>query len=59
MERLITRFFLTLFITLMYCGAWTWIEKLIDGCIVNRTVDNIMMILFMPIIFIATDVLIK
>lgn len=59
MERLIIRICLTLFITLAYCYAWSWLEKLIDGCIVNRTVDNIMMLLFMPIMFIATDVLIK
>jgi len=59
MERLIIRFCLTLVITLAYCGVWSWLEQLIDGCIVNRPVDNIMMVLFMPIIFIATDVLIK
>lgn len=59
MERLIIRFCLTLFITFTYCYVWVWLEQKIDGCIVNRPVDNIMMVLFMPIIFIATDVLIK
>lgn len=58
-DRLITRLCMTLFITFMYRAVWIWISQLIDGCIVNRTVDNIMMVLFMPIIFIATDVLTK
>lgn len=59
MERLLIRICLTLFITFTYCYVWVWLEQKIDGCNVNRTVDNIMMVLFMPIIFIATGALIK
>jgi len=59
MERLIMRIGLTLIITFLYCSIWCYIEKRITGCIINSTVDNIMMLLFIPIIFIATDVMIK
>lgn len=45
------RIVLTLVITLIYSGIWMLLEKVIDGEVVNRTVDNIIMLLFIPIIF--------
>lgn len=48
------RIVLTLVITLIYSGIWMLLEKVIDGEVVNRTVDNIIMLLFIPIIFLAT-----
>lgn len=48
------RIVLTLVITLIYSDIWMLLEKMIDGEIVNRTVDNIVMLLFIPIIFLAT-----
>lgn len=57
--RILKRIVLTLFITLLYCWAWMYLDNMIYGVIENRLVDNIMMVLFIPFIFIATDVLIK
>ena len=48
------RIVLTLVIALIYSDIWMLLEKVIDGEIVNRTVDNIVMLLFIPIIFLAT-----
>lgn len=50
---------LTTGIMTIYCYAWQWLELVIDGKIVNRKVDNIIMLLFVPIIWIATDKLIE
>ena len=57
--RNISRFCLTNSIILMYCLIWQILEFIIDGRITNRKVDNIIMLLFTPIIWIATDRLIK
>lgn len=59
MKRTLERIVLTLFITLIYGWAWMYLENMFYGAITNRMVDNVMMVLFMPFIYIATDVLIK
>ena len=59
MKRTLERIVLTLFITWLYGWVWIYLEKMIYGVITNRLVDNIMMILFLPLIFIATDKLIR
>lgn len=38
-------------ITLAYCLIWMILEKLIYGQITRRTVDDIMILLFVPIIY--------
>lgn len=57
--RNILRFCLTNSIVLMYCLIWQILEFIIDRRITDRKVDNIIMLLFTPIIWIATDKLIK
>ena len=56
---MIKRILLTLIIAWLYCGVWMWLEKTIDGQVVNRTVDNIIILLFIPIIYIAAGTIIK
>ena len=53
------RIILTFIITWLYCVAWMWLEKTIEGQITNSTVDNVIMVLFIPIIYMATDVIVK
>ena len=50
----IRRLFLTFLITLLYCTAWEMLEKMLYGQIQHRTVDDIVMLLFIPIIWLAT-----
>ena len=57
--RNISRFCLTNSIILIYCLIWQILEFIIDGRIVNRKVDNIIMLLFTPITWIATDKLVN
>ena len=59
MKHTLERIVLTLFIILLYGWVWIYLENMIYGAIENRLVDNIMMILFIPFIFIATDKLIN
>ena len=59
MKHTLERIVLTLFIILLYGWVWMYLENMIYGAIENRLVDNIMMILFIPFIFIATDKLIN
>lgn len=59
MKHTLERIVLTLFIILLYGWVWMYLENMIYGAIENRLVDNIMMILFIPFIFIATNKLIK
>ena len=59
MKRDYIRLILTTFITLIYCYIWMCLEKVICGAVTDRPVDNMMMLLFMPIIYLATDVLVK
>ena len=58
MKHTLERIVLTLSIILLYGWIWMYLENMIYGAIENRRVDNIMMILFIPIIFIATDKLV-
>lgn len=57
--RNIYRFCLTSSITLVYCWIWQILELIIDGQIINRKVDNVIILLFIPIIWIATDKLVE
>lgn len=59
MLRVTLRLLITLLITWIYCAIWVWLEKIIDGSITNRIVDNIIIMLFVPIIYIATDTMVK
>ena len=58
MKRNLERIVLTLFIVWLYGWVWMYLENMFYGSIENRPVDNIMMILFTPFTFIATDKLI-
>lgn len=53
------RIFLTLVITYGYCLIWMALEKILYGEVINRSVDNIIMLLFIPIIYITTEHFIK
>ena len=59
MKHTLERIVLTLFIIWLYGWVWMYLENMIYGAIENRLVDNIMMLLFIPFIFIATDRLIN
>ena len=59
MKRTLERIALTLFITFIYSWTWVYLENIIYGTIENRPVGIVMMILFTPFIFIATDKLIN
>lgn len=53
-EKILKRFIITGFITLGYSIVWMLLELLIDGQIRDSIVDNIIMGLFIPVIYIAT-----
>ena len=53
------RILLTFMITYLYCNIWTLLERIIDGKVTNRIVDNIMMLLFVPIIYMATKFIVN
>lgn len=53
------RIVLTLLITTIYCYVWMGLELLLYGRIENRTVDNIVMLLFVPVIYLATTRIIR
>ena len=44
---------LTCLISLMYCAIWIILELIIYKTVQNRLLDNIMMLLFVPMIYIA------
>lgn len=48
------RIMLTILLTWIYCMIWTALEFIIDGVIMNTLVDNIIMVLFIPTIYIST-----
>ena len=50
----IKRIMMTMLIVIVYCIIWEVLELLLEGSIQNREVDNIIMVLFIPIIYIAT-----
>lgn len=41
----------TLFVTFIYCILWYLLEIILYGQAENRNVDNIMMVLFVPMIY--------
>ena len=41
----------TLFVVLLYCIVWSLLEVILYGQAENRDVDNIMMVLFIPMIY--------
>lgn len=47
------RIFKTLCIVWIYCVIWSLLEVILYGQAENRLVDNIIMILFIPIIYMA------
>jgi hypothetical protein len=49
------RVIFTCLVTYLYCMIWMILEMIIDGVITNRAIDNIIMLLFIPIIWIASD----
>ncbi len=53
-EKILKRFIITGFITLGYSIVWMLLELLINGQIRDSIVDNIIMGLFIPVIYIAT-----
>lgn len=53
-EKILKRFIITGFITLGYSIVWMLLELLIKGQIRDNIVDNIIMGLFIPVIYIAT-----
>lgn len=40
---------------IIYCSSWQIIKLALDGCITNRPVDNIIMLLFIPMIYKAME----
>jgi len=44
---------LTCTITLVYCFVWQILEKVMYGQVQGRVVDDIMMLLFIPVIWMA------
>ena len=54
MERILKRIIITCLIAICYCIVWMTLELIINGKISDNIIDNIMMLLFMPIIFIST-----
>lgn len=59
METIIKRIFFTLSISLLYCVMWEIFLKIFHGEIQHRVVDDIIMLLFMPVIYMATECFIK
>lgn len=41
----------TLFVVLIYCIVWSLLEVILYGQAENSDADNIMMVLFMPMIY--------
>ena len=47
------RIILTFIVTYIICIVWQKLELILYGAIQNREVDNIIMLIFIPIIYIA------
>ena len=41
--------------TIIYCITWMVLELIIDGCITDRIVDNVIMLMFIPMIYKAMN----
>ena len=50
-KKFILRLLKTCVSTLLYACVWMILEKLIYGTVMNRLVDNIMLLLFVPMIY--------
>lgn len=59
MKRMLRRIGMTCIIMNCYCLIWMTLEFVIYGKISDNIIDNIMMLLFMPIIFISTENMMK
>lgn len=55
MKKIRLRLLCALFMTCFYCLLWIVLEKLITGQIKDSLVDNVVMILFVPVIWLATS----
>lgn len=53
--HVIIKWVFTLFLMYVYCVVWQLLELYMDGRITNRPVDNIMMVLLMPLFYITVD----
>lgn len=53
MRRRVDAIIHTVIITVMICGIWQMLEYLIYGQIQPRVVDDIMMIFFIPFIYLG------
>ena len=51
-DKFIKRVFITSVVAFIYCVLWMLLEKIIDGQITDRLVDNIMMLLFYSLLMI-------
>lgn len=45
----------TAIVLVALCVAWEWLEFLIYGAVQPRTVDDIMLLLFAPIVYVAVS----
>jgi len=59
MKKTCLRLLLTLLITYAYCIIWVLLEYFFFGGVENRGIDNIMMTLFIPVIYLATEPLMR
>lgn len=58
-KKIIKRIFTTCVLIFFCCVVWMLLELIIDGQIVNKIIDNIIILLFVPIIFTATKYIIQ
>lgn len=58
-KKIIKRICTTCVLIFIFCVVWMLLELIIDGQIVNKIIDNIIMSLFVPIIFMATKYIIQ
>ena len=54
-QKIVEKFMLTCIITYSYTVTWMALELIIYKAITERLVDDIIMLLFIPIIWIASD----
>lgn len=48
------RIMMTLLITSIYCCVWQMLELILYGEVQSRKVDDVIMLLFIPVIYLAT-----
>lgn len=54
-QKIVEKFMVTCIIAYSYTTVWMALELIIYKAVTERLVDNIIMLLFMPIIWIASD----